>query len=175
MLNDILNNLGFDMTVWIIQIVLFLVLWNLMSVLFWKPYLSHLQSRDKQIADAYHSVEQTRHEMENLRAEYQTHITQIENDARSRIQTAIKEAQTERERIVAEARAATDATLREGIAAMEQEKVQALTDLRERMVGLAVNAAAKALGSAADTTTLQRSVEERISRVSGNGANAARN
>ena len=172
---EILQNLSFDATVWIIQVVLFLVLWNVMSILFWKPYLSHLQSRDKQVADAYHSVEQTRHEMETLRTEYQARITQIENDARSRIQTAIKEAQTERERIVAEARAASDATMREGIAALEQEKVQALADLRERMVGLAVNAATKALGSSADATTLQRSVEERIVRVSGNGANAARN
>jgi len=174
-MDAIVNSLAFNWQVWLGQIALFIVLWNVMSILFWKPYLAHLQSRDQHITGAYASVEHTRQEMESLRNDYQTRIAQIENEARATIQAAIKAAQTERERILSEARATSDTTIREGVEAIEREKDQALADLRERMVGLAVNAASKALGPAADTATLQSSIEERIIRAAGNGASPARN
>lgn len=173
-MDAIIKSLGFNWQIWLGEVILFVLLWNVMSRIFWKPILAHLQSRDQAIANAYASVEQTRHEMETLRSEYQSRITEIENDARAQIQNAIKEAQTERERIITEARQASDTAIREGLTAMEKEKEQAITDLQERMVGLAVNAASKALGPAANTATLRRSIEERIARGS-NGADPARN
>src|ERR1051325_10992230 len=126
-MDAIIQSLVFDWKVWLLQIVIFVALWNVMSVLFWKPMLAHLKSRDVEIANAYTAVEDTRHEMERLRFEYQAHMAEIENDARSRIQAAIKEAQTERERIITEARTASDAAIREGVASMQLEKEQALT------------------------------------------------
>jgi F-type H+-transporting ATPase subunit b len=170
-MQQIIDSLGFDWKVWLLQIVVFVALWNAMSQLFWKPFLTHLQGRDAEISNAYAAVEHTRQEMENLRSEYQRHMAEIENDARTRIQTAIKEAQAERERIITEARTASDAAIREGLASMQREKEQALTDLRDRMVGLAVNAASKALGPVADATALRRSIEDRIA----GGVNPARN
>src|SRR5215831_6613867 len=103
-LKPLLDSLNFDTTIFLMQMALFIALWNIMSHLFWKPMLKHLAGRDQRIKDAYQSVEDTRHEMEKLRTDYQTHLAQIESDARARIQTAIREAQVERERLLAEAR-----------------------------------------------------------------------
>jgi F-type H+-transporting ATPase subunit b len=174
-MQDLLKSLNFNTTIFLMQVVLFIALWIAMNHLFWKPMLKHLGNRDQSIKDAYKSVEDTRHEMERLRSDYQVRITQIEADARARIQTAIREAQSERERLLAEAREQADAAIKKGVADMEREKNEALASLHERMTGLALNAVAKALGSVGDPATLRRSIEEHIAASAPNVGNPARN
>lgn len=166
MLDPILKSLGFDTYVFVYQIVLFIALWIVMSALFWNPVLAHLRQRDQRIAEAHRTVDETRHEMEQLRADYMARLAQIESEARAHIQTAIKEAQTERERLLAEAREQAEAAIRKGIEDMERDRIEALESLRERMIGLAVTATGKALGPVADPALLRRTIEEKIARVS---------
>lgn len=101
MLDPIVHSLGFNVNVFLMQVVLFVVLWILMSHLFWNPVLARLRQRDQDIANAYKAVSDTQHEMEALRADYLARISQVEAEARARIQAAIREAQAERERILA--------------------------------------------------------------------------
>ncbi len=155
----IVRSLSFNVTIFFAQIVLFLSLWFLLGNLFFKPILGRLKQRDKDIADTYHTVQQMQHEMETLRADYLVRIAQVEAEARGHIQTAIKEAQGERERILAEAKAQSEQTLQQGVASMVQEKAEALAGLRETMVGMALTALEKTLGSAADPTVLRASIE----------------
>ena len=161
-MDSIIKSLSFDWKFFIAQIVLFVVLCIVLNQVFWKPMLAHLARRDQSIKDAYKTVDDLRHEMETLRADYQTRIVKIESEARTHIQQAIKEAQSERERILTEARAQADAAIHQGVEAMEREKTEALTGLRERMVTVALGAADKAIGRATDPTALRRSVEKRI-------------
>jgi F-type H+-transporting ATPase subunit b len=100
--------------------------------------------------------------MEKLRADYIVRIAEVEAEARGHIQTAIKEAQSERERILAEARAQSEQTLQQGVADMEREKTEALVSLRESMVGMALTALQKTLGAAADPAVLRTSIESSI-------------
>jgi F-type H+-transporting ATPase subunit b len=161
-MESIIKSLSFDWRFFLAQIVLFIVLTIVLNQIFWKPLLAHLARRDQSIKDAYKTVDDTRHEMEALRADYQARIIKIEGEARVHIQQAIKEAQTERERILTEAREQAEATIRQGVEAMEREKAEALTDLRERMVGIAVAAVGKALGSTDDPAALRTSIERRV-------------
>lgn len=160
----IIDSLKFNPVVYLLQVVLFLAVWAVMTGVFWKPTLAHLASRRKKVTDAYKTVEQTRHEMEALRAEYQARIGQVEAEARGRIQVAIKEAQAERERIIAEARAQSEAAIAQGLASLEQDRVQSLQELRERMIGLAVGALGKSYGSAIGTANLRALVENKITQ-----------
>ena len=112
--------------------------------------------------DAYKTVEDTQTEMEQLRSDFQTRVALIEADARGRIQVAIKEAQTERERIISEARALADTAVKNGAADLEREKQESLHNLQETIVSLAMKAAGKALGNAGNTNALQNSIEAHI-------------
>ncbi len=163
MLTSIAKTLAFDPVVMVTQLGLFIVLLLVMNAFFWKPMLAHLKARDKEIADAYAQRDRLQHEMEQLRTDYLARLTQVEAEARTHIQNAIKEAQAERERILAEARAQSESTLQSGIASLERETSDALQSLRGNMVGLAVDAASKALGTAVDTVQLRIAVEDRIS------------
>ena len=159
---DIVKSLAFNTTIFFAQIVLFLALWFVLGNLFFKPILGRLKQRDKDIADTYHTVQEMQHEMETLRADYLVRIAAVEAEARGHIQTAIKEAQSERERILAEARMQSEQTLKQGVTDMEREKVEALVSLRESMVGMALTALQKTLGAAADPSVLRASIESSI-------------
>jgi|SRR5579871_637326 len=163
-MGPILTGLKIDPIVIAEQIGLFVLLIIAMNFLFWKPMLAHLGARSQSIADAYKTVDNTRHEMEQLRSDYLARIAQVEAEARTHIQTAIREAQAERERLIAEARSQSEATLTQGIAAMEREKTEALESLRSHMTDLAFTAVTKALGDAADPTALRTSIMERVAQ-----------
>ena|ERR1051326_2089730 len=163
-MDAILHGLKIDPTVLLMQIVVFILLLVIMNVLFWKPMLAHLGARSQSIAGAYKTVEDTRHEMENLRTDYLARIAQVEAEARAHIQTAIRQAQAERERLIAEARKQSEDTIAQGIAEMEREKTEALESLRSHMTDLALSAVNKALGNAADPETLRASIMEKVAQ-----------
>lgn len=162
MLDTIIKSLRFDSTIFLFQLVMFLVLWVVMTNIYWKPVLQRIGARQHAIEEAHDRVEATRHDMEQLRADYQARILEIETDARTRIQTAIKEAQTERERVIAEARAEADATLKQGIANLETEKNEAIVSLRSQITSLAIDVSVKALGSAGNADSLRPLVQKRV-------------
>ena len=161
-MESIIKSLSFDWRYCLLQIVLFILLCIVLNQVYWKPMLSHLAKRDKSIKDAYDTVESIRHEMETLRVEYQARIIKIEGEARTHIQQAIKEAQTERERILTEARTQAEAAIQQGVQALEREKAEALTGLRERMVAIALGAVDKALGRTVDPSALRRTIEKGV-------------
>jgi len=163
-MDAIIAALGFNVKAFLAELVLFISLLIFMNAMFWKPIMAHLAARDKEIADANRKAHVTEQEMERLRADYMARITQIEAEARAHIQTALKEAQAERERILHEARTYAETTLRDGIASMEHEKFEALKALQERMVGIAVTAADRALGSAGDAAAIRQSIISHIAQ-----------
>ena len=156
------KSLNFDSTIFLMQLVMFLVLWAIMTQIFWKPVLERIGARQRAIEEAHDRVEATRHDMEQLRADYQARILEIETDARTRIQNAIKEAQTERERLIAEARTQADATLKQGIATLETEKDAAIVALQSQITTLALEVSLKALGSAGNAESLHPIVQQRL-------------
>jgi F-type H+-transporting ATPase subunit b len=159
---DIEKSLAFSPTLCLINLGILILLLAVMNQVYWKPVLAHLKSRDKEITDAYSQRDRLQHEMEALRADYLARLAVIEAEARSHIQAAVKEAQTERERMLAEARASSDMALKTGIANLEREMAEALQSLQGNMVGLAADAAGKALGGSVDATLLRSTVEERM-------------
>jgi F-type H+-transporting ATPase subunit b len=156
------KSLAFDPKIFLLQVGLFILLVVVMNAVFLKPVLAHLKLRDKEITDAYSQRDRLQNEMEQLRADYLARLAVVEAEARGHIQTAIKEAQSERERLLAEARESSDAALKTGIANLEREMSEALQSMRGSMVGLAADAAGKALGSAVESAQLRSTVDERL-------------
>ena len=163
MLQQLLDSLKIDPTILLINGILFLVLVQIMSRLFWKPMMQHLDKRKDDIAHAYTTVDDTRREMENLRSEYQARLAQIEAEARVHIQQTVRDAQKQREELMAEARAQSEETIRSGTANIEQEKAQAVVSMRESLDEVAESALAKALGAPAAGKQKQL-IDEYISR-----------
>jgi len=116
--------------------------------------MKHLEGRKREIAGAYKAVDDTRTEMERLRAEYQERLTKIEAEARGRIQDTVKEAQHQREAIIADARAQAEEIMRDGSSDIEIERIETLTRMRGTLDAVALNALSKSIGS--DSTPIHR-------------------
>lgn len=156
------KSLGFNVQIFAFQIVLFVVLLLFMNSFFWKPILAHLLGRDQYLKDVYHQVDVFEQEMDELRAQYVARTTALETEARAQIQHAVKEAQAERERLLAEARERAEAIIRQNVADIEREKTESFQVLRERMIGIATHAADTALGSSTDPAALRRTIESKL-------------
>jgi F-type H+-transporting ATPase subunit b len=149
-MDSLLKSLNIDLMVLLLNGVVFLVLLFVMNAVFWSPMMKHLEGRRHRISDAYKAVEDTRREMENLRAEYQGRLTAIEAEARGRIQDTVREAQEQRERLVVEARARVEALQREGAAGIQTETSATLADMRGTLDDVALEALTRATGAPTD-------------------------
>jgi F-type H+-transporting ATPase subunit b len=164
MLDAILKSLNIDPTIMLYNGALFIALFVVLNQVYWKRMMKHLDSRRAEIANAYQTVEDSRHEMENLRTEYQGRMAKIEADARARIQQTVRDAQAQREAILAEARSQSEAIQQEGMDNISREREQALHDMERRLADVATHALEKVIGSAPDPAQ-KRLVEQYITET----------
>ena len=151
----LLDNLNINLTVLLLNGVLFLALLMILNGIFWKPMIKHLEERKNSIKNAYSTVDATRKEMENLRAEYQVRLSKIEAEARGQIQQSVHDAQQLKEQMITEARLKAEKIVEEGAKSIEAEKIQTLTAMRDKLDSVAAVALGKALGSGIDASQKQ--------------------
>lgn len=164
MLNSLLQSLNIDPLVIVLNVGLFLVLLAVMNVIFWRPITRHLDARKQQIKGAHAQVDQTRHDMEALRTEYEQRIAQIEADARGTIQHTVRTAQAQREEILGAARREADQLLADGKHQAQADHDRLSAEMRATLDGMAVQVLLKAMGSA-PSADQQRLVDEYIGRT----------
>jgi F-type H+-transporting ATPase subunit b len=144
--DTLLHSLNIDPKIILMNGGLFLILLFILNAMFWKPMMAHLEQRKHDIQNAYKTVDDTRQEMEKLRAEYQVRLNQIEAEARGQIQDTVRDAQAQREQMIAKARAESEAIMAEGAASLAQEREQTLSGMRTTLDDTALMALGKALG-----------------------------
>ena len=142
----ILKDLNIDPIVMLMNGGLFLLLLFILNGMFWKPMMAHLEQRKHDIQNAYKTVDDARTEMEKLRSEYQARLVQIEAEARGQIQDTVRDAQSQREQMIAKARQEAERLMQTGAASLATEREQTLAGMRETLDDSAMAALAKALG-----------------------------
>lgn len=163
MIQNLLHNLNIDPVLLLGNAILFLILLAILNAMFWKPMMRHLGQRKHDIEHAYKTVDDTRREMENLRAEYQQRLAGIEAEARGQIQATVRDAQQQREQLVAEARQRVEHLQQQGQTDIEEDKTRTLAAMRQNLDAVAFDALAKASGGQTDPSQ-RRLIDEYISR-----------
>lgn len=163
---DVLN---LDPRVVILQALGVLLLLAVFKKFLFAPIQGALQSRQDEIRATYDAAESEKAQMEQLRADYERRLADIEAEARQRIQAAIKEAQVSREQILNEARERAERALSRGQEEIIREKEKAIVELRREVVDLTINAAGKLIGQSLDEASHKRLVEEFIESVEAKG------
>ncbi len=129
--------------------LLFWMMLSFLTVMFilakyaWKPILKMIKDREKSIEDALQSAENAKAEMNNLKAENE----KILQAARNERDTMIKEAREIREQMISEAKgkakAEGDKLLASAREAIQNEKMAAITDLKNQVAQLSIEIAEK--------------------------------
>jgi len=110
----------------IYQIILFVVLWLILSKVLFQPYLDLLEERERKTTGVQHDSADLEQEGTRLKAHYEEQISQAQATGYAAKEAILQEARQQREMILGQAREKAANTLnglrQEVAAAMEQEK-----------------------------------------------------
>jgi F-type H+-transporting ATPase subunit b len=140
-----MNLLTPDLGLFIWNLIGFVILFFVLKATAWKPILKSLNEREKGIADSLATAEKVRAEMAQLKGENEALLAK----AREERSQLMKEARETRDKIVNEAK---DQAKEEGAKiiadarlAIEQQKMAALTEVKNQVGNLVVEVAEKIL------------------------------
>jgi len=116
------------------QIVLFLVLWLILSKILFQPYLHLLEQREHRTTGAEHESAELEHEASRLRAQYEEQIAQANLAGYAAKEAIVQDGRQQREKILAQARQEAagelDRVRREVVLALQRERQLAATEAR---------------------------------------------
>lgn len=132
---------AFGLLFW--MVLSFLTVMIILRKFAWKPILGMIKDREKSIEDALQSAENAKAEMNNLKAENE----KILQEARNQRDSMIKEAREIREQMIAEAKGKAKAEgekmLTSAREAIQNEKMAAITELKNQVAQLSIDIAEK--------------------------------
>ena len=130
----------------IYQIVLFLVVWIVLSKVLFRPYLILLDERERKTTGAQADLGELEHEATRLRAQYEEKIAQAQAAGYAAKEAILQEARQQREAVLNQARQEAMSILegvrRELASQMQKERQLAATEIRT----IAQEMASKILG-----------------------------
>ena len=162
---EALGTLGINGPFLLSQIVNFLILFGALYFLLWKPMLKMLNERKQRIAQGLEDAEQARRDRERAQAEYEERIKQAEQEREAILARAAGEGEQARAEALAQARAQAERIVAEGKEAVERERQRMLADLRGQVAALSIAAANKLIGEALDEQRQRRLIDEFFSGI----------
>jgi len=134
---------SFGLLVW--TLIAFVIVFLILRKFAWKPILKSLNERQQNIADSIASARQVKAEMAQLKSENEALLAK----AREERAAMIKEAKDTTDKMIAEAKEKAkgeyDRILRDAQSAIEQQKMAALTDVKNQVGNLVIDVAEKVL------------------------------
>lgn len=167
---DILNQLNITPALLITQIIGFLILMVVLHRVFTTKVFSILDERRDNIKRAYDQLDADRAAMDELRRQYEQRLMGIEEEAREKIQAAVKEAQALRDNLMADSRRQAETIVAEGRNELERERQAAFLEMRQQIVALAISAAGKVVGENLNDARQTKLVDDFITGVGNNGS-----
>jgi len=149
----------------ITNVGLFVVFAPVLRTYFVDPLMEIMDARNKELESAFTDAENLRGEMTQLRSDYEKRLSDTEASAREQIQSQIKEAQTLRQQLMADAAAKADELRTRATTEIEQERTRVLTDLRLEVVDLTLKATEKLLGEVVDSEKNRKLIQNFIDKV----------
>jgi F-type H+-transporting ATPase subunit b len=151
---------GIGLLFW--MLVMFGIVLLILKKFAWKPILKALSDRETSISDALLSADTAKKEMEKLKADNEV----IMAEARAEKEKIVQEARQIREKLISEAK--NDATeeakkiLKSARKDIENEKVSAIAEVKNKVAELSIEIAEKILREKLADTREQKSIIERL-------------
>lgn len=152
----------------IAQILNFIVLLWVLAKFAYKPLIKAMNDRRNRIINDLDSAEQTRLDAEALKVQYVEQMANARQEATEIVDKANKVAQNLHDEFMEQARAEKDAMMATAKERIEQDKKQALVDIRTQVIALSTQIASKVVNQKLNSTEDQKLVAEATDQVLGN-------
>lgn len=153
----------------ITTVIGFLILLWIMKKFAWGPILDLLDQRRDKIEADYKAAERELGSAEELKADFETKLSEIKVIERERVQEAVKKGETLADGIVTKARAEVDDSKAKGMQDLEIESRKAQKQLRDDVVTLAIGAAEKLIGERLDDDKHRQLIQQYIDELALDG------
>jgi len=142
-MEKLINDFSFGLFFW--QMILFLLLLFLLKKFAWKPILDALNSREEGIQNALDEADKARQEMVDLKSSND----KILKEARAERDGLLKDARMIKDKMITEAKdeakAQSNKIIEQAKQSIENEKLAAITELKNQMAELSIGIAEKIL------------------------------
>lgn len=148
----------------IAQLVIFLLVLLILYRLAWGPLLRILNERRTRIAQGVEATQKAMQELEAAEKERQAKLEEARREGQVILDRIAKQAEDLRKELEAKAREQAEALTAKARAEIQQERQQAVQDLRSQVADLAVMAAGRIIGESLDAKKhrelIERTIEE---------------
>lgn len=132
-----------DMMIW--SFINFMVLFFVLKRYLWKPVLSMLEAREKEISAQLEQAENAREDAVKVKADYERRLAEAQRRAEEIVARATRKAEDLSNELKEKAQAEAAAILERAQESIRREKEQALAELRDQVADLALEVASKVL------------------------------
>lgn len=144
------------------MIGILLILFPIIKLFYTKPLSEAIESRTGELESTFTAAENLKTDMANLRAEYEAKLASTEAQARETINAQLREAQSVRATLMAEANQKAEALVNNAQAEVAAERTRLLSELRLHVTDLALAAAERVVGENMDNDRNRRIVDDFI-------------
>jgi len=152
----------------IAQILNFIVLLWVLAKFAYKPLIKAMDDRRNRIINDLDTAEQTRLDAEALKAQYVEQLSNARQEATDIVDKANKVAQNLHDEFMEQARAEKDAMMATAKERIEQDKQQALVDIRTQVIALSTQIASKVVNQKLNSAEDQKLVADATDKILGN-------
>lgn len=146
----------------LVEAVSFLVLLTVLAKFVFKPIISFIEDRAIQIRLKFEDINQSRQEIEDMKAVYQRQLQTLEQDTEEIIQRAIKEGESQRDEIIVAARKETHLLMERAVTEIDRERSRALREIQKEIASLSIMAASRIIERSIDQATADQIVNQFI-------------
>ncbi len=146
-------------------LVIFLVLFYLLSKFAFKPITAAVEAREKALEEALASAKRDRDEAAKLLADHKAQIDAARSEGQKLIADARTVADKMRNDILEKARAEQQATVERAVAEIQREKERAVAELRREAVEMAIAGAGRVIEENLDSDKNRKLVERFLSTL----------
>jgi len=172
---ELLTNFGIEPKFFLTMALGFVLLFLILKKFAFGPIFNMLQARQDKIRHDLDDAEARRNEMVRLQKEYEQRLAQIEDEARNKIQSAVKEAQAAREELLHKAHDEAQTIVARGQAEIAREREIAMAQMRNQIAQLSTMAAGRIIKKTLDPNAHMSLVDDVIADIgSQNGHSAVR-
>jgi len=149
----------------IAQVLNFIILLAILAKFCYKPLLKVLDDRRNRIINDLDSAEQTRLEAEELKKQYAKQLADARTEATAIVDKANKIGQKLQDDYMSQAQAEKEQLMAAAREHIEQEKQQAMLDIRTEVVSLATEIAGKVISEKLSSTDDQAMIARTADKV----------
>ncbi len=159
-MDKLINDFSFGLFFW--QFIILLVVVFVLGKFAWKPIVNALEEREAGITDALAAAENAKREMANLKADNEKLLA----EARAERDTLLKEAREIKEKMIADAKNEAETQgeriIAQAKATIESEKAAAILDLKTQVSSISIEIAEKLLKDQLSNKEAQTKLVEKM-------------